>query len=165
MSPLKASVVMNLSAVYLHGEIQTSKHNPNKDRLDLTWHETDLAWNRCGMNRLDSPTAGNNINTRQELKARTWLLIANTERHMTRTNQWRHDTMNMTHITEEPIARRYEGKGSMTQTVTETNLQNKWHENMNMKLNQKQILHIPPSKGGSWLKQNLKQNPKGPGGW
>ncbi len=42
-SPLKASVVMNPSAVYLHGEIQTSKHNPNKDRLDLkqTWLETD----------------------------------------------------------------------------------------------------------------------------
>ncbi len=48
-----------------------TKCNPN-NRLNKrqTWH---------GMNGLDSPTAGNNINTRQELKARTWLLITNTE--------------------------------------------------------------------------------------
>ncbi len=61
------------------------------------------------MNGLDSPTAGYNITTRQELKARTWLLITNTERHMTRIDQWGHDTMNMTtnqnmtHRTEEPV--------------------------------------------------------------
>ncbi len=71
--------------------------------------------------------------------------MATYNKHMTRTNQWGHHTMNMitnqnmTHRTEEPIARRYEGKGSMTQTVTETNLQNKRHENKNMKQNQKQV--------------------------
>ncbi len=43
--PLKASVVMNPSAVYLQCGIQTSKHNPN--RLDLTW--TDSTWNRLNM--------------------------------------------------------------------------------------------------------------------
>ncbi len=96
---------MNPSAVYLQGD-------PNKDRLDL--------------NGLDSPTAGYNINTRPETKARTWLLITNNEGHMTRTNQWGHDTMNMTtnqnmtHWTREPIAWRHEGKGSMTQTRTVT---------------------------------------------
>ncbi len=35
-SPLKASVVMNSSAVYLQRDILKFKQTPNKDRLDLT---------------------------------------------------------------------------------------------------------------------------------
>ncbi len=63
---------------------------------------------------------------------------------MTRINQSEHDTVNkrtnqnVTQRTREPIARRHEGKGSMTQTGTITKLQNKRHENM--KQNPKQTL-------------------------
>ncbi len=62
------------------------------DRLDMnqTWH--GMAWH--GMNRLDSPIAGYNINTRPGTKATTWLLIANKTGHMKRTNQSEHDKMN-----------------------------------------------------------------------
>ncbi len=78
----------NPSAVYLQGEIQT----------DLTWHETDLAWNRCGMNRLDSPTAGNNINTQDNDMA----TYNYNEGHMTRTNQW--ETRRMTKTSNEHMS-------------------------------------------------------------
>ncbi len=107
MIPLKASVVKNTSSLFTNVK---SKHNPNKDRLELkqTWH---------GMNRVDSPTAGYNINTRPETEARTWLLITNKEGHMTRTNQWKTGHMtkttnkNMTHWTMEPIAKKTWGQG------------------------------------------------------
>ncbi len=67
---------------------------------------------------------------------------------MTWTNQWetRHMTrttnQNMTQWTREPIAWRHEGNGSIKQTGTETKLQNKRHENKNMKQNPKQTLHL-----------------------
>ncbi len=48
-SPLKANVVRT-QVQFIYKVIQISKQTPNKDRLD--------------MNGLDSPTAGNNINTR-----------------------------------------------------------------------------------------------------
>ncbi len=86
------------------------------------------------MNRLDSPTADYNINTRQQTMAIWWLLIANNTGHMTRTNQWetrrmtRTTNQNMTQWTREPIAWINEGKGSMKQTETMTKLQNKRHE-------------------------------------
>ncbi len=89
MSPLKASVVKNPSAVYLQSEPKY-KHNPNKYRLDLNRLDLRQTWQ--GLNGLDSPTAGYNINTRTELKATTWLLIENKKDHMTRTNQWGQDT-------------------------------------------------------------------------
>ncbi len=111
---------MNPSAVYLQCEIQNT-NNPNRLDLKQAWH----GMNRRGMNRLDSPTAGNNINTRQSNKAMTRLLTENSEGHMTRTNQWRQDTwnkgtnQNVTHRTKEPLAMKHEGKGSMTQTGTD----------------------------------------------
>ncbi len=49
----------------------------------------------------------------------------------------------MTQRTREPIAKRHEGKGSMTQTGTVTKLQNKIHENKNMKQTPKQTLQFP----------------------
>ncbi len=50
----------NPSAVYLQCEIQTSKHR--QTRLDLNRLDMKQTW--YDMNGLDSPTAGNNINTR-----------------------------------------------------------------------------------------------------
>ncbi len=67
-SPLKASIVMNPSAVYLHSEIQNS--NMIQTDEDLTCNRLDLTQTWQSMNGLDSPTAGYNINTR--LGTRQW---------------------------------------------------------------------------------------------
>ncbi len=109
MIPLKASVVKNTEQFIYKREIQT--------KTDLNWNRLDLKQTWHGMNRVDSPTAGYNINTRPETEARTWLLITNNEGHMTRTNQWetRHMTKttneHMTHWTMEPIAKKTWGQG------------------------------------------------------
>jgi len=78
MIPLKASIVKNPSAVYLQ------MWNPNiiQTKKDLTWNRLDQRQTWHGINGLDSPTAGYNINTRQSNKAMTWLLIENRVGHV-----------------------------------------------------------------------------------
>ncbi len=134
-SPLEVSLRTHVQ--YIYKRDPKYKHNP---RLDLN----SLDLNRLDMNRRDS------INTRQQTMAIWWLLIANNTGHMTRTNQWetrrmtRTTNQNMTQWTREPIAWIHEGKGSMKQTETMTKLQNKRHENMNIKQNPKPHFTYPP---------------------
>ncbi len=155
-SPLKASVVKKCSLFTRW--TPKSKHNLNR-RLEQTWNRLDQRQTWHGMNRLDSPTAGYNINTRQAPKVMTRLLIANNEDHMTRTNQWetRHLTrttnQNMTHCTREPIARRHKGKGSMKQTGTMKKLKKQQHKIKNKTQNPRRFNDTEP------------QNLKSPGGW
>ncbi len=139
---MEASVVRIQMQILLNSAIQNT--NDDLTWLDLTW--LDLTW--LDLTWLDTHQQQDKYKqyiTRN--KTTTWLLITNKEGHMTRTYQWetRHVTwttnQNMTLWTEEPIAKRHESKGIITQKGTITKLQNKKQQNKNIEQNQKQTLH------------------------